>query len=138
MKTDENCIFCKIIAGIIPASKVYEDEHVLAFLDISPVNEGHTLVIPKEHIPEFQDVETALYIETMQVAQKIAKTLKKTVPSVRVGIAVIGFDVPHTHVHVIPLLDTHDITSEKTLKGTKVKPKDEELALLAEKIKKAL
>lgn len=122
----EDCIFCKIVAGEIPALKVYEDDHVLAFLDISPVNEGHTLVIPKTHIPEFQDVESALYIEVMKVAQKLAKALKNSVPAKRVGLAVVGFDVPHTHIHVIPLTDIHDITSEKVLKGTKLKPSKEE------------
>lgn len=134
----EDCIFCKIVSGSIPAAKVYEDAHVLAFLDISPVNEGHTLVIPKEHVPEFQDVEDTLYVEMLRVAQKIAKTLKVTVPAERVGLSIVGYDVPHTHVHVIPLLDHFDITSKKVLDGTKGKPTSEELAATAEKIKGAL
>ena len=134
----EDCIFCKIVAGTIPATKVYEDEHVLAFLDISPVNEGHTLVIPKTHVSEFQDVEDTLYVEVMRVTQKIAKVLKVAVPAKRVGLAVVGFDVSHTHIHVIPLIGIHDITSEKVLLDTKLKPTPEEFTETAEKIRKAL
>lgn len=134
----ENCIFCKIITGEIPSTKVCEDEHTLAFLDINPINTGHTLVVPKQHVPEFQNVETSLFVEVIKTAQTIAKALKVTVPAERIGIAIVGYDVPHTHVHVIPLLDHHDITSKKLLDDTRGKPTRPELATVAEKVRLAL
>lgn len=134
----EDCIFCKIIRGEIPAAKVYEDDNVLAFLDIHPVREGHTLVIPKAHVPEFQEMESGAYQKVMDVVKNIARALRKTTDAKRVGISVLGFDVPHTHVHVIPLHEVDDITSQRKIDGLLGNPTSEELAETAHKISNAL
>lgn len=133
-----DCIFCKIICGDIPAAKVYEDDTVLAFLDIHPVREGHTLVIPKQHLPEFQEMESPLYGAVMGVVKNIARALRKSTAATRVGMSVVGFDVPHAHVHVIPLYEIDDITSGRRLDGTLGNPTAEELTLFAARIKSAL
>lgn len=132
------CIFCKIVAGEIPASKVYEDGAVLAFLDIHPVREGHTLVIPKAHVPEFQDIEDGAYQAVMAAAKRVAQALRTTTDAKRVGIAVVGFDVPHAHVHVIPLHDADDISSKRKLDGQLGNPTTEEREATAGRIRTAL
>lgn len=131
----EDCIFCKIVAGEIPATKVHEDGDALAFLDIHPVNEGHTLVIPKAHVPEFQNIEEDAYDAVMRTARKIAAALRAATDAKRVGLAVVGFDVPHAHIHVVPLHDRHDLTSQKMLDGTLGNPTPEERAATAERIR---
>ncbi len=135
---ETSCIFCKIIRGEIPAAKVYEDDSVLAFLDIHPVREGHTLVIPKAHVPEFQDIADEAYEDVMSAAKQVARALRGTTAAERVGLAIVGFDVPHAHVHVIPLHDAEDITSKKRLDGTLGNPTSGELAETARKISSAL
>jgi histidine triad (HIT) family protein len=96
-------IFTKIINGEIPAYKVAEDDNFLAFLDVNPNAKGHTLCIPKKEIDKIFDMEEDQYLELMKFSRKVAKALEKTVPCKRVGVAVIGLEVPHTHVHLIPL-----------------------------------
>jgi histidine triad (HIT) family protein len=96
-------IFTKIINGEIPCYKITEDENFLAFLDVNPNAKGHTLCIPKQEINKIFDLEDDLYIGLMQFSKKIAIALEKTVPSKRIGMAVIGLEVPHAHVHLIPL-----------------------------------
>ena len=96
-------IFTKIINGEIPCYKIAEDEHFLAFLDVNPNAKGHTLCIPKREIDKIFEMEDALYIGLMQFSKKIAVALEKTVPCKRIGMAVVGLEVPHAHVHLIPL-----------------------------------
>jgi histidine triad (HIT) family protein len=96
-------IFTKIINGEIPCYKITEDENFLAFLDVNPNAKGHTLCIPKQEINKIFDLEDDLYIGLMQFSKKIAIALEKTVPCKRIGMAVIGLEVPHAHVHLIPL-----------------------------------
>jgi histidine triad (HIT) family protein len=96
-------IFTKIVNGEIPAYKVAEDENYLAFLDVNPNAKGHTLCIPKQEIDKIFDMEEEHYLGLMKFSRKVAKALEKTVPCKRVGVAVIGLEVPHTHVHLIPL-----------------------------------
>jgi histidine triad (HIT) family protein len=97
-----SCIFCKIIAGEIPASKIYEDEKCLAFLDISPVTNGHVLLIPKEHfvsMPETPDDLVAyLFVKTKELMIKIKKAMRADY----ISLSVVGTDVPHLHIHLIP------------------------------------
>ncbi|MCF7833915.1 MAG: HIT domain-containing protein [Candidatus Pacebacteria bacterium] len=114
----QDCIFCKIINGEIPAYKVYEDESTLAFLDINPINKGHVLVIPKKHEPEFQDLEDLQYTSLMSTVKKISLLIKEKIKPKRVGVMVAGWDVPHTHIHVVPMNDTTDITSKRILEGS--------------------
>lgn len=96
-------IFTKIIKGEIPCYKIAEDENFLAFLDVNPNAKGHTLCIPKQEINHFFDLEDDLYLGLMQFSKKIAAALQKTVPCKRIGMSVIGLEVPHVHVHLIPL-----------------------------------
>jgi histidine triad (HIT) family protein len=96
-------IFTKIINKEIPCYKIAEDDRFLAFLDVNPNAKGHTLCIPKQEINKIFDIDDALYIGLLLFSKKIAVALEKTVPCKRVGMAVIGLEVPHAHVHLIPL-----------------------------------
>lgn len=96
-------IFTKIVNGEIPAYKIAEDDNFLAFLDVNPNAKGHTLCIPKQEIDKIFDMDDELYLGLMKFSKKIATALEKTVPCKRVGIAVVGLEVPHAHVHLIPL-----------------------------------
>lgn len=96
-------IFTKIINGEIPSYKIAEDENFIAFLDVNPNAKGHTLCIPKQEIDKIFDLNEDLYFGLMQFSRKIAIALEKAVPCKRIGMAVIGLEVPHAHVHLIPL-----------------------------------
>jgi histidine triad (HIT) family protein len=102
-------IFSRIISGELPAFKVAEDAHHLAFLDITPLVEGHTLVIPKKEVDYIFDLPAAELAALHQFAQRVAKGLKKAVPSKRIGVAVIGLEVPHAHIHLIPMQRVSDM-----------------------------
>lgn len=102
-------IFSRIVAGELPAYKVAEDEHHLAFLDITPLVEGHTLVIPKKEIDYIFDLLPAELAALHQFAQRVAKGVKAAVPCRRVGVAVIGLEVPHAHIHLIPMNQVADM-----------------------------
>jgi histidine triad (HIT) family protein len=112
---DKNCVYCKIISGEFTSTKVYEDENVLAFLSIEPINEGHALVIPKSHIENWLDLDETENKEIFVVAQKVAKNIKDKYNPKKVGLMIAGWDVPHTHIHVVPMDDKDDITSKKLL-----------------------
>ncbi|MCI9846750.1 HIT family protein [Flavobacterium pectinovorum] len=96
-------IFTKIVNGEIPAYKIAEDDNFLAFLDVNPNAKGHTLCIPKQEIDKIFDIDDELYLGLMKFSKKIAIALEKTVSCKRVGMAVVGLEVPHAHVHLIPL-----------------------------------
>jgi histidine triad (HIT) family protein len=96
-------IFTKIINGEIPCYKIAETDHFLAFLDVNPNAKGHTLCIPKQEIDKIFDIDDELFLKLMSFSKKIALALEKTVPCKRIGMAVIGLEVPHAHVHLIPL-----------------------------------
>lgn len=96
------CVFCKIVSGSIPAHKVYEDEKTLAFLDLHPIQPGHSLVISKIHQPHFEQLEQDNYDSVMGVVKKLAQKQKQVFGAKRVCVRVEGFDVEHTHVHVYP------------------------------------
>ncbi|MGQ9848124.1 MAG: HIT family protein [Bacteroidales bacterium] len=113
-------IFSKIVAGEIPCYKVAENDNFLAFLDINPLSEGHTLVIPKVEIDYIFDIPDIMLGEMMIFAKKVAKAIEKAVPCKRIGIAVIGLEVPHAHIHLIPINHVGDIDfSRKKLSFTK-------------------
>ena len=96
-------IFTKIILGEIPSYKVAEDKNFLAFLDINPNTKGHTLVITKKEVNKLFDLDKEVYLELMDFSYRVAKAIEKTVPCKRVGMSVIGLEVPHVHVHLIPI-----------------------------------
>jgi histidine triad (HIT) family protein len=122
-------LFCKIASGEIPAYKVYEDEDYIAFLDINPINLGHTLIVPKEHVDYIFDLDQKTYMGLFEVARKLAIPLKQATEAARIGIAVEGFAIPHAHVHLVPLY-----------KGNQLDPNlqhrvsDEELGAMQKKI----
>lgn len=122
-------IFTKIINGEIPAYKVAEDDNYLAFLDVNPNAKGHTLCIPKQEIDKIFDMEEEHYLGLMKFSRKVAKAIEKTVPCKRVGVAVIGLEVPHTHVHLIPLNEMDEMRFVN-----KVKLEKEEFEALAKAI----
>ena len=107
------CVFCKIVNGEIPSYKVAETENCYAFLDISPLAEGHTLVIPKKEVDYLFDLDDQLYTELQLFAKEVAVALKKAVPCKRVGVAVLGMEVPHAHIHLVPLQSEGDMDFRK-------------------------
>lgn len=109
-------IFTKIVNGEIPSYKIAEDENYLAFLDVNPNATGHTLCIPKQEINKIFDMEEDLYLGLMKFSRKVAKAVERTVPCKRIGLAVVGLEVPHTHVHLIPLHDMDDMRFQRKVK----------------------
>lgn len=126
-------IFTKIINGEIPAYKVAEDENFIAILDVNPNAKGHTLCIPKVEINKIFDMEEDNYVALMKFSRKVAKALEKSVECKRIGVAVVGLEVPHVHVHLIPLNEMDDMRFTK-----KVKLEKEEFEALAAKIQSNL
>ena len=102
-------IFTKIIKGEIPCHKIEENEHFIAFLDIMPLKKGHTLVVPKAQVDYIFDLEDQTLGDLMIFAKKVAKKIEAAIPCERIGVAVIGLEVPHAHVHLIPLEGISDI-----------------------------
>jgi histidine triad (HIT) family protein len=128
------CIFCKLGGGEVPTNKVYEDDVVLAFLDKHPINSGHVLVIPKNHVADFYKLDDDTYDHLMQTVKKLAGVVADVTSPKKVGLIVAGFDVPHTHIHIVPMHDYHDITSKSLLEGKRANPSNEELANMAQSL----
>ncbi|MCX2740794.1 HIT family protein [Pontibacter anaerobius] len=128
----EASIFTKIVNGEIPAYKIAEDDRYLAFLDVFPTAKGHTLVIPKQQIDYLFDLDDELYLGLMAFAKKVAAAIEKAVPCKRIGVAVVGIEVPHAHVHLIPLNSMQDMNFANKKQFSK-----EEFEEVAAKIKEA-
>lgn len=126
-------IFSQIVAGDIPCHKVAETDEFLAFLDIMPLAEGHTLVIPKQEVDRIWDLEPKLLGRLHQFSQKVALAMEEVLPCKRVGQAVIGLEVPHAHVHLVPLQNVADINFERP----KLNMSHEALGQIAEKLRAA-
>tara|TARA_B100000029_G_scaffold40355_1_gene37712 strand:- start:882 stop:1271 length:390 start_codon:yes stop_codon:yes gene_type:complete len=126
-------IFTKIINGEIPSYKVLEDDNFIAFLDINPNTIGHTLCIPKKEIDNLFDLDDDLYVGLMDFSKKVATAMKKALDCKRIGISVVGFEVPHAHVHLIPINKIEDMDFKNI-----VKLNNEEFANVADKIKSYL
>ena len=122
-------IFTKIIKGEIPCYKIAEDDNFIAFLDVNPNAKGHTLCVPKQETDKIFELEDDLYLGLMKFSKKIAIALEKTVPCNRIGMAVIGLEVPHAHVHLIPLNEMDEMRFKNKVSMTK-----EEFETLAKNI----
>ena len=127
-------IFSRIVNGEIPCYKIAEDENYLAFLDINPLAKGHTLVIPKKEIDYIFDIDDDLLGGMMVFAKKVALAIDKSVPCKRVGVVVLGLEVPHAHIHLIPINRMGDVNFD----NPKLKLSPEEFKSITEKIKNAL
>ena len=123
-------IFARIASGEIPSYKVAEDERFFAFLDINPLAKGHVLVIPKQEIDYIFDMDAEMYRDIWQFAMNVAKAIKQVVPCIKVGVAVIGLEVPHAHIHLVPLNSMDDINFNRP----KLTLPADEMKELAEKI----
>jgi histidine triad (HIT) family protein len=126
-------IFTRIINREIPGHIVAEDDRYIAFLDITPLVSGHTLVVPKKEVDYIFDLDDDTLSGLTAFAKKVAHAVKKAIPCRRVGVAVIGLEVPHTHIHLVPMNSMGDINFTKS----KLNPSKEELAVVAEKIRGA-
>lgn len=123
-------LFTRIVKGEIPCHKILEDEHYLAFLDVRPINPGHTLVITKKEINYVFDVEDELLGGLMIFSKKTAKMIQKAVACKRIGVMVAGLEVPHVHIHLVPIMDVHDLSFAKAKTAS-----PEDLAAMAQKIR---
>lgn len=126
-------IFTKIIQGEIPAYKIAEDDKHLAFLDINPLAKGHTLAIPKQEVDYVLNLDDSALAELMIFSKKVGRAVEKVVSCKRMGITVIGLEVPHTHIHLIPINTIYDMD----FKQPKLKFSEEEFSALSEEIRKA-
>ena len=126
-------IFTRIINGEIPSYTIAEDSYCYAFLDINPNAIGHTLCVPKQEVDKLFDLDEEIYLHLMEFAKRIAGALEQAVPCKRVGMAVVGLEVPHAHVHLIPINEMHEMSFQ-----TKVKIQEDEMISLVEKIKSKL
>ncbi|HBZ35686.1 MAG TPA: HIT family protein [Bacteroidales bacterium] len=127
-------VFTRIVNGEIPSYKVAENDKFYAFLDINPVTKGHTLVIPKEEIDYIFDMDSKDLSDLFVFAQTVAKGIKKVIPCKRIGVAVLGLEVPHAHIHLIPLVSEGDMDFKKT----KLKLEHEEMVAIASAIAAAI
>ena len=127
-------VFSKIVRGDIPAFKVAEDDNHLAFLDILPLAKGHVLVIPKKETDYIFDIASDEYLELFKFAQKVAKAMGKVIDCKRIGVAVIGLEVPHAHIHLVPLNHVSDINFERP----KLNFPEDVMKEVSEKISKAI
>ena len=127
-------VFSKIVSGEIPAYKIAEDEHLLACLDIFPLAKGHVLLVPKKEIDYLFDITSDEYLELWKFAQKVAKGMDKVIICERIGVAVIGLEVPHAHIHLVPLNNVSDINFERP----KLKFSEAEMKSVADLIKSAI
>lgn len=126
-------IFSKIISGEIPSFKILEDENYFAFLDISPIAYGHTLVVSKREVDYFFDLPDNELAGIMLFSKKVAKAIKTAIPCLKIGVSVIGLEVPHVHVHLVPINSVKDMRF-----GNPINISKEELAKIAEDIKRYL
>lgn len=127
-------IFSRIIAGEIPSYKIAEDDRFYAFLDISPMQVGHTLVVPKQEVDYLFDLEDSLLADMVVFAKRVAKAIEKAVECRRVGMMVVGLEVPHAHIHLIPIREERDMD----LSGSRVKLSQDEFEQIAQQIRTAL
>ncbi len=128
-----NCIFCDFANDEKECFKVWEDKHFLAFLDMHPINPGHILLIPKEHIGEVFDLQEDLYTKLLTSAKMLAPKIKKVFNAPRIGLAIEGFGIDHVHVHLVPVYHGNELNPERAIAATL-----DDLRLIQQKIVTAL
>lgn len=126
-------IFSRIIAGEIPCYKIAEDDRFFAFLDVRPMVKGHTLVVPKQETDYIFNLQDTLLADMSVFAKKVAKAIERAIPCKRVGVMVIGLEVPHAHIHLLPI----DQEGDMRLTNPRLEPSEEEFERIAEKIRQA-
>ena len=124
-------VFSKIIAGEIPCYKIAENEHYIAFLDVFPLKKGHTLVVPKQEVDYIFDLDDSIYTGLMLFSKEIAEAIKKAIPCNRIALSVMGLEVPHAHVHLIPMNTMNDVN----FSNEKLKLSKEEFEQIASEIR---
>ncbi|HEY0079591.1 MAG TPA: HIT family protein [Pyrinomonadaceae bacterium] len=134
----KRCSFCAIIERQARAFIVYENSHAVVFLDKHPINVGHVLIVPRHHVEAFYELDEEPFIELMLVVRRMASVIGVVYQPKKVGMLAAGFDVAHAHLHVLPMLDYHDITSKAILEGKRANPTEGELRQAAEMIERGL
>jgi histidine triad (HIT) family protein len=129
----DECVFCQIVQGKLPAHKIWEDERFLAILDINPNTPGHTLLLPKIHQPYVFNLEPDLYSSLFESAKKLSKPILEVSQANRIGMVIQGFTVPHVHLHLIPMNDVHDLENTRATPAS-----DAELEQMVFKIVQAI
>jgi len=129
----QECIFCKIVQGEIPDCRIWENEKFIAFLDIRPIELGHTLIIPKKHIDSVFDLPTKDYCDLFSVARELEMPIRKATGSKRVGLVIEGFGVPHAHLHLVPINEGNELDPHRAHEVA-----DSELVAIQEKLKNLL
>ena len=124
-------IFSKIVGGELPCYEIYRDEEVLAFLDIRPIRLGHTLIVPTREIDNFLNVPSELFLKVMARAQPIGRAISRALPCQRVGMSVLGFEVPHFHVHLVPLEKESDLSFSQARQRSPEEMRETQRSILA-------
>ena len=120
---DMDCIFCKIVNGSAPSHPVWENENFLAFLDINPVNAGHTMIVPKHHLDYVFNLEEPLYCELFRVAKELSEPIRRAMQASRIGVVVEGFSVAHLHVHLVPIKGVNELNPTRAKRATEAELK---------------
>jgi histidine triad (HIT) family protein len=136
--SDRHCLFCDIIARVESAFIVYENAHVIVFLDKHPIHVGHVLVVPHYHVESFYALAENSFIALMLVVRRVARVIGAAYQPPKVGMLAAGFDVAHAHIHVLPLYESHDLTSKVILEGRRAHPSEQELRMAAEHIQEGM
>ena len=128
-----NCLFCDFITGEKDFFKIWENDHFLAFLDINPINPGHTLLVPKKHYSDIFEMDQDTYVDIFEVARLLANKIKKTLDAPRVGLAIEGFGVDHVHIHLVPVYGGNELNPERAKPAS-----SEDLKIMQDKLVSSL
>nr|QEO32863.1 hypothetical protein [Candidatus Entotheonella sp.] len=135
---NDACVFCRIVAGVVPSHQVFEDDDVLAFMDHRPLNPGHVLVIPKWHEPDIHRLDDHTYLAVMKAGKRLTEVLAELFEPPKVGLFVIGFHVPHVHVHVVPLYTIDDFSADAIKLAMRTRPDEGALLETCRRIREPL
>lgn len=131
---NKQCRFCNFIQKEEPCYKIFENDLVFALMDKYPVNTGHVLVMPKKHVVDFEDIDDEIYTKLMLATKKISEIIKKITKCKKIGLLVAGFDIPHAHIHIIPLYKKGEVCTKRTVESKYIEASAAELLEVSEKI----